>query len=221
MKRSASALAAAALAAGVLLIPAAQAAAGQFHTAAGALDDFDCDGFSDTVYLAHYYDVGDARGAGAIIVYRNSGGEQTISQNTPGVPGTTEIGDSFGEVYASADFNGDGCDELIVAAPYEDVDGAESAGIITIINGSPNGLVPAQSVAYTQNTAGVPDAAEEEDAFGVTLVAGATSSGQAYLIAGSPGESVGGPLTDNASADHLGGYGTYYTQVAWSPILGA
>ncbi|MEV0647806.1 FG-GAP repeat protein [Phytomonospora sp. NPDC050363] len=193
MKRIISAAAVALTAASAALtVTATPAAAGQFHVDE-VIDDFNCDGLRDEVYLASHYDVGDARGAGAIIIYYSSGTvyEQTISQNTPGVPGTAETGDSFGQVYAATDFNGDGCDDLVVSAPYEAVDGADEAGLITVINGSPNGLVPAQSVAYTQNTPGVPGGAEFLDGFGATLAAGKTSGGQPYLLVGSPGESVG------------------------------
>ncbi|GIG67854.1 FG-GAP repeat protein [Phytomonospora endophytica] len=182
MRYKASALAAA-LAAGALLLPAAPAAAGQFHTTPGPVDDFDCDGIGDLVHPSS----GDARGAGSITVYPSSGDGQTITQNTPGVPGSAETGDLFGQRYASADFNGDGCDELIVSSPGED----DEAGMVTVINGSPNGLVPSQSVAYTQNSPGVPGGSESLDAFGEMLAAGTTTSGQAYLLVGSPGESVG------------------------------
>ncbi|MEV0648281.1 FG-GAP repeat protein [Phytomonospora sp. NPDC050363] len=121
------------------------------------------------------------------MVYPSSNGEQVLSQNTPGVPGSAETGDFFGRTYASADFNGDGCDELIVGSPGED----DEAGMVTIINGSPAGLVPSQSVAYTQNTPGVPGGSERLDRFGDSLAAGATASGQAYLLVGSPGEALG------------------------------
>ncbi|MEV0648280.1 FG-GAP repeat protein [Phytomonospora sp. NPDC050363] len=186
MPRSTSAIAAALMAAGFLFLPSSPAAAGQFH-GAGAVDDFNCDGVRDEVFLAAHYDVGSVERAGVIIIGFGTDSELVISQNTPGIPGSAETDDGFGRTYASADFNGDGCDELIVGSPGED----KQAGMVTIIEGSPAGPVPSRSVAYTQNTAGVPGDSEPSDGFGATLSAGAISSGQAYLLVGAPGESLG------------------------------
>ncbi|HEY1175647.1 MAG TPA: FG-GAP repeat protein, partial [Phytomonospora sp.] len=192
------------LTAGALLLPAAPAAAGQFHLT-DTVDDFNCDGFRDEVYLADHYDVGDARAAGAIIVYLSTFEDVTLSQNTPGIPGTPETGDRFGATYASADFNGDGCDELIVGAPGED----RRAGMVVVIEGSPTGPDPSRAIAYTQDSPGVPGSSERGDEFGATLAAGATTSGQAYLLAGSPGEAIGS-RTDAGSVYYLRG-GTWRT----------
>ncbi|HEY1178496.1 MAG TPA: FG-GAP repeat protein [Phytomonospora sp.] len=185
MSRNASVLAVGVLAAGVLLLPAAPASAGQFH-GVDVVDDFDCDGVSDAVYPDPFYDVGSAGNAGSVAVYYSGAGVGQIryTQNTPGVPGTAETGDVFGEAHASTDVNGDGCDELIVGSPGED----DFGGMVTIIEGSPNGLVPTRSTAYTQNTPGVPGTSEDGDWFGTTIVAGTITSGQAYLVVGSPGE---------------------------------
>ena len=46
-------------------------------------------------------------------------------QDSPGVANTVEAGDAFGTALASADFNGDGFDDLAVGVPGEDVGGRE------------------------------------------------------------------------------------------------
>jgi hypothetical protein len=45
---------------------------------------------------------------------------QFWSQNSPGVPGTSEAGDRFGSALAAGDFNGDGFSDLAVGIPGED-----------------------------------------------------------------------------------------------------
>ncbi|HEY1178495.1 MAG TPA: FG-GAP repeat protein, partial [Phytomonospora sp.] len=174
------------LATGALLLPAAPAAAGQFH-GVDVIDDFDCDGVRDEVVLGGFYDVGSAERAGVILVRSGDGDRLTISQNTPGVPGSAETDDGFGSSYAGTDLDGDGCDELIVGSPGEDKD----AGMVTIIPGSPTGLALSRSTAFTQNTPGVPGTSERDDDFGAVIVAGELGSGQSYLLVGSPGEAIG------------------------------
>ncbi|MFD0211348.1 FG-GAP repeat protein [Streptomyces hirsutus] len=49
---------------------------------------------------------------------------RTIDQNTPGVPGSVEAGDEFGNSLAMGDADGDGCTDLVVGTPGEDM-GAE------------------------------------------------------------------------------------------------
>lgn len=150
--------------------------------------DFDCDGIRDLVNFSP--DIVDGvSGAGSITVTYSGGGEDYLTQATPGVPGGPEKNDLFGWRYTTYDRDGDGCDELVVGIPWEDIGERENAGMVTIIPGSPSGLDPSRSVGYTQNSPGFPGGAEALDWFGLALSAGTTHLGDPFLLIGAPGES--------------------------------
>lgn len=69
------------------------------------------------------------------------------------------------------DFNGDGYQDLAVAAPAATVAGHARAGYITVSYGSPNGLTTANTTVIDQNTAGVPGSPGDGQAFGYRMVA--------------------------------------------------
>ncbi|MEU0214489.1 FG-GAP repeat protein [Streptomyces sp. NPDC006265] len=93
---------------------------------------------------------------------------------------------------APYDFNGDGYGDVAFAAPYAKVDGQGMAGYVAVVYGGATGLDPAKNTVISQNTAGVPGAAEAEDTFG-EAIAPADLNGDGYtdLAVGSPGEDVG------------------------------
>ena len=74
------------------------------------------------------------------------------------------------------DFNGDGFDDLVVGAPYEDVvtGGVNNAnaGTVTVIYGSATGLTAAGNQVWTQDSAGMLDVVEAGDIFGYALAVG-------------------------------------------------
>ncbi|PPS69980.1 MULTISPECIES: FG-GAP-like repeat-containing protein [Streptomyces] len=69
------------------------------------------------------------------------------------------------------DFNGDGYEDLAVAAPHATVGGKANAGYVAVLFGSARGLSPAARMVYTQASAGVPGAVEAGDRFGSRLTA--------------------------------------------------
>ncbi|WP_420037638.1 FG-GAP repeat protein [Streptomyces sp. cg28] len=122
--------------------------------------------------------------------------QQTLNQDTPGVRGTAESDDHFGAALTAADVNGDGRDDLIAGAPGEAIGDRAGAGAATLLLGGPKGLLDAggtgHSVAFHQNTPGVPGAAEPGDAFGSAVATGDYDhNGTTDIAIGSPGENSG------------------------------
>ncbi len=127
--------------------------------------------------------------SGAVYVLRNgvsgliTANSAILTQNSPGVPGSSEKGDGFGFSLTSAKLLGnDVHDDLAIGAPAEDVGTISDAGVVTVLGGSPNGLAdiaaPAPIVLY-QGAAGVPDRPEAGDRFGQALDAANFSSNAA------------------------------------------
>jgi hypothetical protein len=90
-----------------------------------------------------------------------------------------------------ADFNGDGHADLAVGAPMDSVSGYRNAGAVNVIHGSPDGLRSDEDQQFTQDSPGVPGAAEAVDRFGAALGTGDfDGDGHGDLAVGIPGEDV-------------------------------
>ncbi|WP_368396342.1 FG-GAP repeat protein [Streptomyces sclerotialus] len=115
------------------------------------------------------------------------------------------------------DFNGDGYRDLAVAAPAATVAGHKNAGAVTVLYGSADGVSAARHATFTQNTAGVPGAAETDDWFGLALSAGDfNSDGYADLAVGAPCEDVSGD-TDGGTVQILWGSASGISRAATVP----
>jgi FG-GAP repeat protein len=152
--------------------------------------------------------VGRDSGAGAVnVLYGSASGlstanDQVVTQDSAGIGGVAERGDSLGDSVAAGDFNGDNRDDLAAGAPSEDVGRHRGAGGVNVIYGSASGLTSARDQVLTQNTAGVPGAAESADGLGRRLAAGdLNGDGAAELVAGAPEENLGRDV--NAGGFHV------------------
>jgi len=95
-------------------------------------------------------------------------------------------------VSVEADFDNDGFADLAVGVPREGVGGADLAGAVNVLNGSPTGLSGAGSQQLVQGSGNVPDTAEPIDLFGNALAAGDfDNDGFVDLAVGVPGEDIG------------------------------
>ncbi|MEV6835885.1 FG-GAP and VCBS repeat-containing protein [Streptomyces sp. NPDC051133] len=93
---------------------------------------------------------------------------------------------------AKADFNGDGIGDVANSAAGAYVSGHKNAGQVVVLYGSSTGVSSAKRNTISQNTSGVPGAAEDGDFFGAEL-AYADFNGDGYddLAVGTPDEKVG------------------------------
>ena len=166
-----------------------------WHLAAG---DFDGDGRADLAAAASRETLGSAYDAGGVVILRGSAGglsgtgAQWFDQNSPGVPGTAEANDTFGEALTAGDVTGDGRADLIVGVPGEGVGSTQAAGLVTVLPGSATGLTATGAVSWDQSNAQIPGEAESNDRFGAALaIVDHNHDGRPDLAIGSPGESIG------------------------------
>ncbi|WP_225839544.1 FG-GAP and VCBS repeat-containing protein [Streptomyces sp. NK08204] len=90
------------------------------------------------------------------------------SFGVPIVAGTASAKD--GAATVREDFDGDGYQDVAVAAPGAKVGGHAWAGYITISYGSAHGIDPARTTVVTQDTPGVPGASGDNHVFGYAMI---------------------------------------------------
>jgi hypothetical protein len=136
------------------------------------------------------HDVAGKADAGAVFRYEISetgiAYVETITQDSPLVPGDAEAGDRFGEVLGHAG---------MVGVPHEDVGTAKDAGTVLLLRKDPETDALILGTEWNQDTVGVPGVAEAGDHFGAAL------SGAAV---GVPGEDIGA-LKNAGMVQILGG----------------
>ncbi|MFB8118211.1 FG-GAP repeat protein [Streptomyces sp. NPDC055962] len=136
-------------------------------------------------------------GGAVTVTYGSASGLSTrppvrITQDTASVPGAAEKNDRFGWSVSAGDTNGDGYAHVAVGASGEALGSKQSAGSVTVLRGSAKGLTGTASKSFSQDTAGVPGAAEARDEFGGSVwVTDSNNDGRAELVAGAAAENNG------------------------------
>jgi len=130
--------------------------------------DFDDDGNLELVVSSPETDCG----KGVVYVVTSEGDLSTWTRDTYGVLGTAECGDQFGASLAVGDFDGDGYDDLAIAAHGADDTGNAASGSVHILYGSETGLTETGDQLWTLDVAGVDGVAVADDHWGDALAVG-------------------------------------------------
>ncbi|MDT9682972.1 VCBS repeat-containing protein [Streptomyces sp. TRM76323] len=175
--------------------------------------DFNGDGVRDKVFADPQATVAGMEKAGQLHVLLGDGkGTVQVHQSMPNVSDGAEPGDQFGFSFAVYDANQDGCSDLAVGIPYEDVGTAADAGLVHLIFGSTLGIGQGTPDKGFRHGAALGETSEAEDWVGYAVATTQSATGIPYLIIGAPGEDVSGK-TDSGLVSAV--YGTAYTAVSF------
>jgi hypothetical protein len=136
--------------------------------------DFNGDGIPDLAISAPEDDVGAVVDAGVVnVLYGGARGLQLLgnqfwTQDSPNILDEAEKGDFFGRSLGVGDFDGDGFDDLAVAAIREHVIFLHAGGV-NVIYGSAGGLNAAGNQFWTEDSPGIPDDPGRSEVFGGAL----------------------------------------------------
>ena len=162
-----------------------------------ATGDFDGDGFVDLA-VGSPQDIVAGRNAGTVNVFYGSkqglraDGSQIWHQNSNNVRGKAHRNDQFGTSLASADFDGNGRDDLVVGAPRDLVSGIR-AGAVSVLYGRRAGLRARGNQRWHQEIEGAAGTARPRNRYGQSLAAGDFGGdGDGDLAIGTPRDRVAG-----------------------------
>lgn len=167
--------------------PASVAAA----CAGGVDNDFNGDGIRDVAIADPMATVSGVERAGQIHVVLGGGkGTVQVSQDMPNVSDSAESGDQFGFSLAVYDADLDGCSDLAVGIPYEDVGTTPDAGLVHLIYGSTAGIGQGTpDKGFRQGPDGrLGESLEAEDWVGYSVATTKSTTNNVFLIIGIPGE---------------------------------
>ena len=139
--------------------------------------DFDGDGYADLAIGVPFERRNGIRSGAVHVLYGSARGlsaarDQVWTQDSPGVPDRSEPRDNFGWSIATGRLRRRRLHRPRGRRPTRDGPGARNAGAVTVLYGSPAGLVGRAGQFWHQDRAGVPDQAEVGDQYGWSMVAG-------------------------------------------------
>lgn len=137
---------------------------GDISHPSAAVADFDKDGYGDLAIGVHR----SGKGGAVHLLKGTSAGPSTtvtsLSQATPGVPGTAEPTDYFGYDVSVADTNGDGYPDLAAGVPGQVLGDSDFwGGAVTVLRGGKGGLTGKNARQYDVRTPGVEGEPDESD----------------------------------------------------------
>ncbi len=187
---------------------------GDAFGAALAAGDFNDDGFDDLAIGVPGEDTSEVLDCGLVhVLYGRAGGlkltgNQVWQQNNSSVPDGRQRGDAFGSALASGYIDADGFADLVVGVPGEKIGNRDGCGAINVFFGGGSGLAASGGEFWHQNSDGITDVSEKDDAFGSSLAMGDfDANGHDDVACGVPGEDVGvdgtATVIDNAGAVHV------------------
>ena len=166
-----------------------------------AVGDFDCDGFDDVAIGNPNGFVRAANSGQVVVLYGSRLGlnpavAEAWSQSSANVPSASEEGDRFGQSVAAGKLSADGCDDLAIGAPEEDLGDPvrRSAGAVTTLLGSPSGLTATGAIFLPADTEDGDNGIDEFDRFGSAL-----AIGNVFSVGGSFDELIIGVPRDKLS----------------------
>jgi hypothetical protein len=170
----------------------------QFGLAVGT-GDFNGDGFADLAVGVPTENLDNGVDGGAVnVIYGSVAGLTSAAddfwhQDVTDINNSVEDDDSFGAWVVGGDFDGDGFDDLLTAAPNEGLSGQAFAGGVSAIYGTSAGLAAAGDDFWHQDSTGISNEAEAGDTFGFSLDSGDfDGDGFDDAAIGVPGEDVSG-----------------------------
>jgi FG-GAP repeat len=146
-----------------------------------AVGDVNGDGRGDLIVAAPGESFGTGalmkQQAGAVWVLRSTSsgptgtGSKMFTQNTPGIPESTDSNDNFGIVLTSGNYAKSAAWEVVIGVPAETlndaaVDPLSATGVVHLLFGSANGTTTTGNRMLSGLTPGMPSPAEDSDSFG-------------------------------------------------------
>jgi FG-GAP repeat protein len=138
-----------------------------------SVGDVNGDGYADVAVGLPGEDIGSLANAGSIVLLRGSAsgiatsGNQSLTQNTSGIPGTAESGDKFGSFVLLSDIDRNGRADLAASAVGEQVTGTTvHTGALWRVRGASTGLTGTGSKSFGSYELG---RAREDQSFGQAL----------------------------------------------------
>jgi hypothetical protein len=132
-------------------------------------------------------------------------GSQVWHQDSAGIREHAELRDQFGQSLASADFDGDGYDDLVAGVWFEDYrNELSNEGGFHVIYGTRKGLRAAGNQFWNLDSPGIKDRARDSDNFGQALGTGDfDGDGFDDLAVGSPSTDLRLNVHQNRGAVHI------------------